>query len=98
MHTDGDRQRKRAQPRVNMTTPQPSAQLGQNPRKAQTVEARVMVLLGVASGHVGSEVGLPKTCSVQGVPEAGGGGCQQPGQALGEQRLQRLPQAGIIPL
>lgn len=31
-------------------------------------------------------------------PEAGCGWCQQLGQALGEQGLQSLPQAGIIAL
>lgn len=36
--------------------------------KEQAAGAWVRVLLGVASGRAGSEVRLPETCSVQGVP------------------------------
>lgn len=52
----------------NVVTPTAKWVVGQTPRKAQTAEARVLVPLGVASGPVGSEVRLPETCSVQGVP------------------------------
>lgn len=56
----------RAQPRVQID--HPTAQSVCSGGKAQAVEARVLVLLGLASGLAGSEVGLPETCSVQGVP------------------------------
>lgn len=63
---------------------------GRTPERHRA-EARMLVPLGVVSGPVSSEVGLPETCSVQGVPEAGCGWRQQLGQALGEQGLQSLP-------
>lgn len=56
--------------------------VGETIRKAQVAEARVLVPLGVAPGPVGSEVSLPETCSVQGVPGGGKNEADQHGHMV----------------